>query len=242
MMYCKPVSYTWRGGLISGFYSWLGGGDPFLKPRLKLRGPVILLSAGATLAPAAVCAQQVSISSMVHRQHQGPLNITGRNFVYDYKTNTFVVTGDAVVTQQATILTADEIDLARGKRELHAKGRVHLVDPLSEIRAREGRLNLPDETGVLTDATISNYNKTFRLEGARVQKFPVSTTRYWTACTRLVAPSPANRTGASRPIKWMFRWATPPPRTVRTSTFSATRCCTRRTRFFRPIPAAIRGF
>ena len=172
MMYCGPVSYTWRGGLISGFYSWLGGGDPFLKPRLKLRGPVILLSAAATLAPAAVCAQQVSISSMVHRQHQGPLNVTGRNFVYDYKTNTFVVTGDAVVTQQATILTADEIDLARGKRELHAKGRVHLVDPLSEIRAREGRLNLPDETGVLTDATISNYNKTFRLEGARVQKFP----------------------------------------------------------------------
>ncbi len=109
---------------------------------------------------------------MVHRQHQGPLNVTGRNFVYDYKTNSFVVTGDAVVTQQATILTADEIDLARGKRELHAKGRVHLVDPLSEIRAREGRLNLPDETADLTDATISNYNRTIRLEGARVQKFP----------------------------------------------------------------------
>jgi len=109
---------------------------------------------------------------MVHREHQGPLNITGRNFVYDYKTNTFVVTGDAVVTQQATILTADEIDLARSKRELHAKGRVHLVDPLSEIRAREGRLSLPDETGDLTDATISNYNKTFRLEGAHVHKFP----------------------------------------------------------------------
>jgi LPS-assembly protein len=107
---------------------------------------------------------------MVHHQHQGPLNVTGRNFVYEYKTNTFVVTGDAVITQQATILTADEIDLARSKRELHAKGRVHLVDPLSEIRAREGRINLPDETGTLTDATISNYNKTYRLQGARVNK------------------------------------------------------------------------
>ena len=173
----------------------------------------------------------------------GALNVTGRNFVYDYKTNSFVVTGDAVVTQQATILTADEIDLARGKRELHAKGRVHLVDPLSEIRAREGRLNLPDETADLTDATISNYNRTIRLEGARVQKFPGQRYSVLDGVYTTCGPrSPARRTGASRPIRWMFIWATPPPRTMRTLTFSATRCCTRHTRFFRPIPAAIRGF
>lgn len=135
-----------------------------------MRRPAILLSAGATLAPAAALAQAVPISSAINREHQGPLKVTGRNFVYDYKANTFVVTGNAAVRQQASILTADEIDLARGKRELHAKGRVHLVDPLTEIRAREGRINLSEETGDLTDATITNYSKTLRLQGARVHK------------------------------------------------------------------------
>ncbi|MBV8454243.1 MAG: LPS-assembly protein LptD, partial [Deltaproteobacteria bacterium] len=123
-----------------------------------------------TLAPAVALAQAAPISPAVHREHQGPLKVTGRDFVYDYKTNTFVVTGNAAVRQQASTLTADEIDLARGKRELHAKGRVHLVDPLTEIKAREGDLNLAEETGDLTDATLTNYSKTFRLQGTHVHK------------------------------------------------------------------------
>ncbi len=122
------------------------------------------------LAPGVVLAQAAPVSSLIHREHQGPLNVTGRNFVYDYKTNTFVVTGNAEVRQQASILTADEIDLVRGQRKLHAKGNVHLVDPLTEIRASEAHLNLADETGDLTDATITNYNKTLRLRGARIHK------------------------------------------------------------------------
>jgi LPS-assembly protein len=131
-----------------------------------------VLWAVAALAPAAVLAQQkASISSVVHHEHEAPLNVTGQNFVYDYRTNTFVVTGNAAVTQQATILTADEIRLVRGKRQLSAKGHVHLVDPLTEIRAREGRLDLDAETGELTDGSVTNYNRTFRLQGARIQKF-----------------------------------------------------------------------
>ena len=122
------------------------------------------------MAPTAVSAQAVPTSLAVHRQHQGPLKVTGSNFVYDYKTNTFVVTGNAAVRQQKSVLTADEIDLARGKRKLHAKGRVHLMDPLTEIWAQEGRVSLPDETGDLTDASITSHNKTFRLQGAHIHK------------------------------------------------------------------------
>jgi LPS-assembly protein len=160
------------GEVVTGvFKREQGRGDPFLKSRRKLQRPAILLSAGATLVPvAAMAAPRVPISLMIQHEHQGPLSVTGRNFVYDYKTNTFIVTGNAAVRQQASILTADEIDLARGKRELHAKGNVHLVDPLTEIRAREGRINLTDETGDLTNATITSYNKTFRLQGARIHK------------------------------------------------------------------------
>jgi LPS-assembly protein len=151
-----------------------GGGDPSLKPRHKLWRLVLLLCAGAALAPARVLAQArtTSISSVVHHEHQAPLNVTGQNFVYDYKTNTFVVTGNAAVTQQASILTADEIRLVRGKRELFAKGHVHLVDPLTEIKAREGHLDLTQETGELTEGTVSNYNRSFRIQGAHIQKFP----------------------------------------------------------------------
>ena len=42
-----------------------------------------------------------------------PVDVTGRQFEYDYKTDTFVVTGDAVVNQAGTKLTADRIDLMR---------------------------------------------------------------------------------------------------------------------------------
>ena len=139
---------------------------------LKWLRRLSLFSASAALAPAGALAQPNSLSSLIHREHQAPLQVTGRNFVYDYKTNTFIVTGDAAVAQQASILTADEIELARGKRELHARGRVHLVDPLTEIRAREGHLNLSKETGELTDASVTNFNKTFRIEGARIKKSP----------------------------------------------------------------------
>ncbi len=121
---------------------------------------------------ALVCREALAqtLSSLVHKEHQAPLQVTGRNFVYDYKTNTFIVTGNATVTQQASILTADEIDLARGQRKLHARGNVHLVDPLTETRASEAYLNLPQETAELTDASITNFNKTYRIKGARIKK------------------------------------------------------------------------
>jgi LPS-assembly protein len=158
------------GRCLSVFIGIPDGGDPSLKSRLKSRGPAVLLWVAAWLVPACLLAQGVPVSSMIQRQHQGPLNVTGNNFVYDYKTNTFVVTGHARVTQEASILTAHEIDLARSKRELYAKGQVHLIDPLTEITASEGRLNLPDETGDLTDASITNYNKTFRIQGGQIHK------------------------------------------------------------------------
>ena len=100
----------------------------------------------------------------------GPVDITGKTFVYDYKTDSFVVTGDAVVTQYNTVLTADQVDLQRRERILHAKDKVHIVDPLGDIRAAEGTLNLNDESAVLTDATITNNDKSYVLKGAKVQK------------------------------------------------------------------------
>jgi LPS-assembly protein len=138
--------------------------------RLSIRLSFFALAESLLLGPGVVSAQHAPLSAVLTREHQGPLKVTGQSFVYDYKSNSFIVTGDAAVKQQASILTADEIDLARGRRELHAKGRVHMVDPLGEITASEGRINLPDETGELRNATVTDHNMTYRLQGADIRK------------------------------------------------------------------------
>ncbi len=109
-------------------------------------------------------------SSFVHAQHQGPLAVTGEKFVYDYKTDSFVVTGDAIVTQANSVLSADQVDLQRRQHTAHAVGNVQMVDPLGRITASEAQLNLTDETGELTNGKVTNKDKSYRLEGKKIRK------------------------------------------------------------------------
>lgn len=149
------------------------GGEGFsLRPRLKgLVCAIVAVAAGLIAASAPARAQQAGFASVFQSQHPGgPLDITGRKFIYDYKTDTFVVSGDAVITRAHTILTADQVKLMRRQRELHATGNVHLVDPFGVIRAADAKVNLDDETADLTDATVTDANQTYRLEGSRIRK------------------------------------------------------------------------
>lgn len=98
------------------------------------------------------------------------MNVTGRKFVYDYKADSFIVSGNAVITQAHTTLTADEVDLMRRDRRMRATGNVHLTDPVGNIVARDALINLNDETGELTDATVTNHDETYRLAGKKVRK------------------------------------------------------------------------
>ncbi len=123
------------------------------------------------LAPAALRAQQSTISSYFKTEHPGgPLNVTGQKFVYDYKTDSFVVKGDAVITQAKTTLTADKVDLMRRDRKMHATGNVHLKDPVGNIVATDAIVNLNDETADLTNATVTDHEETYRLAGRKVYK------------------------------------------------------------------------
>jgi LPS-assembly protein len=115
-------------------------------------------------------AQQNGLSSFVSSTHKGPVQITGRTFIYDYKTDSFTVRGDAVITQQASVLTADEANLERRLHLLHAKGHVHLVDPLGDLKGSEGWINLADETAVLDDGTVTNKDKSYLLKGKKITK------------------------------------------------------------------------
>jgi LPS-assembly protein len=135
-----------------------------------LTGPfaAVLLIA---LTASAAHAQQSAFSAYVKAEHPGgPMNITGRKFVYDYKSDSFIVTGDAVITQAKTTLTADKVDLMRRDRKMHAVGNVHLTDPIGSIIATDALINLNDETGDLTDATVTDHNETYRLAGKKVRK------------------------------------------------------------------------
>ncbi|HTQ23544.1 MAG TPA: LptA/OstA family protein, partial [Candidatus Binataceae bacterium] len=91
---------------------------------------------------------------ILQSSHRGPVDVTGRQFEYDYKTDTFVVTGDAVVNQAATTLTADKINLMRKTHQASAYGRVHLIDPEGEMFGDEGHVNWEDETVELTNGKL----------------------------------------------------------------------------------------
>jgi LPS-assembly protein len=156
---------------IHGFWREPGGEDYFLKPSIKscILGALALVTA-TLIATTQAFAQQEGFSEFVQATHGGPLDITGKKVDYDYKTDTFVVTGDAVITQLHTVLTADQVDFLRRDRLIHAKGKVHIVDPLGDIRATEGTLNMNDESTVMTDATNTSKDKSYILKGSKVQK------------------------------------------------------------------------
>ncbi len=133
-------------------------------------------------------AQQNGFSSFVQSTHKGPVNVTGRTFVYDYKTDSFTVRGDAVITQQSSVLTADEANLQRRQHLLHAKGHVHLVDPLGDLKGSEGWINLQDETAQLDNGSVTNKDKSYLLKGKTItkvtgQRYQV-TDGFFTTCGR----------------------------------------------------------
>ncbi len=110
------------------------------------------------------------VPAPVREEHHEPINVTGKETIYDSKTDTFFVKGDAVMTQGGSVLKADEIDVMRARREAHAFGHVHLIDPEIEMWATDATLNLTDETFDLYNAKILAKKNTYHLEGKRIIK------------------------------------------------------------------------
>jgi lipopolysaccharide assembly outer membrane protein LptD (OstA) len=132
---------------------------------------ILLTSIASHAQQLAPHTHQTAFGSFVKTQHPGgPIDVTGRKIVYDYKTDNFIVIGNAVITQARTTLTADKVDLMRHDRKMHAVGNVHLTDPIGNILATDAVMNLNDETGDLTDATVTDHAETYRLVGKKVKK------------------------------------------------------------------------
>jgi lipopolysaccharide assembly outer membrane protein LptD (OstA) len=110
------------------------------------------------------------IPSPVKAAHEEPISVTGQETIYDSKTDTFYVKGDAVMTQGGSVLKADEIDVMRRERKAHAIGHVHLIDPEIEMWATEANINITDETLDLYNAKVLAKQNTYHLEGKRITK------------------------------------------------------------------------
>ena len=169
----------------------------FLKPALKIIAiavvwaamlcPAVAFADTPAAAPAAKSNPKKSgIPAPVRAEHAEPVNVTGQETIYDSKTDTFVVKGDAVMTQGGTVLKADEIDIMRRDRQARAIGNVHLIDPEVEMWATEGTIDMTNETMVLYNAKILAKKNIYHLEGKQITKLEGQTYQvkdgYFTTC------------------------------------------------------------
>ncbi len=146
----------------------------FLKLALKSIAIAVL---AAILSPAiSIAAAQPAkkkgfqVPTPVKTEHGEPVTVTGQETIYDSKTDTFVVKGDAVMTQGGTVLKADEIDIMRRDRKATAIGHVHLIDPEVEMWATKGTIDITNETMVLYNAKILAKKDIYHLEGKQITK------------------------------------------------------------------------
>src|ERR1017187_1603742 len=122
-------------------------------------------------APPARRTKGFAVPAPVRTEHGGePVTVTGQETIYDSKTDTFVVKGDAVMSQGGSVLKADEIDIMRRDRQARAIGHVHLIDPEIEMWATDGPININDETMVLKNAKILAKKDICNLEGKQIVK------------------------------------------------------------------------
>ena len=127
-----------------------------------------LLLLAAPGSPLAQSAQGFRALEVSHRNI--PANVSGTEFVYDYKTDTIVARGNAILTQGPTVLSADELDYARSRREARAYGHVNIKDPEGLITGSQAELNLDDETGRLLDGDVRLSGDNYHLEGKEITK------------------------------------------------------------------------
>ncbi len=152
----------------------------FLKPALKriaiaavwaaMLSPAIAIADTPTPPPAPAQKKGFQVPTPVRAGHEEPVTVTGQETIYDSKTDTFVVKGDAVMIQGGSVLKADEIDIMRRERKAHAIGHVHLIDPEVEMWATDATIDVTNETMVLYNAKVLAKQKIYHLEGKQIIK------------------------------------------------------------------------
>ncbi len=121
------------------------------------------------LSPAQTCAQlRAELESTFGSPT--PTNISGTSFIYDPKTDTFVVRENARLRRGPTLLTGKELRYERKSQKASAFGDVRLVNPELKIRASSASLDLDSETGELKNAVIAPRTGSYTIAGRIIDK------------------------------------------------------------------------
>jgi LPS-assembly protein len=142
----------------------------FLKRALKSLSAAVVLAMLSLAFGSVRAADFPGMSPATNAEHSEPINVTGRETTYDSKADTFLVSGDAVMTQGGSVLKADQIELFRKDRTAVATGNVHLIDTDVEIFASEAKINLATETLELDNATVKGRLTTYHMAGKKIRK------------------------------------------------------------------------
>ena len=124
----------------------------------------------AALATFQRFAQTPNRSAACGPAHAGKVDLSGNEFIYDAKTDTFIARGDARLRQASTLLQADEMQFNRKNQSLLADGDVNLSDPDVDMTASRAEVNMEDETGELQNAKVTVKQGNYYLAGRSITK------------------------------------------------------------------------
>ena len=104
-------------------------------------------------------------------ERETPVQVKGNTLTYEQQGNVATATGDVVVTKGATKLTADTVTVNRDTNEATARGNVTLSDERGNIKADAMRVEMENETGDITNGTVTLPRQQYVLTGKSLQKF-----------------------------------------------------------------------
>lgn len=103
-------------------------------------------------------------------EEQEPVQVKGNTLTYEQQGNVATAIGDVVVTKGETKLTADKVTVNRDTNEMTATGNVVLQDSRGNVKADALRLEMENETGDITNGTVTLPREQYVLTGKSLQK------------------------------------------------------------------------
>src|SRR5208337_2689105 len=100
-----------------------------------LRSPLLWVLWLAALAGSSAFAQGLQSVGGLRASHAGKVDLSGNEFIYDAKSDTFIARGDARLRQASTLLQANEMQFNRKNQSLLADGDVNMSDPDVDVTA-----------------------------------------------------------------------------------------------------------
>lgn len=117
-----------------------------------------------------VRAQPPSPTPTPRQATEQEITIDAESLTYDSKGESLSATGDVLIRRGDTTLRADTVQYNRRTSEARALGDTVLTSPQVEIRADAMFLDLENETGDLTEASVVSDRMGYSLTGKKIEK------------------------------------------------------------------------